>query len=78
MLGFSYSEATAKRRFTLVYRGYDLEVTRNSCDWRVRVQPRSPDLPILAVSEVYASDQDQAVIQAKERVDGNLSLLAYC
>ena len=28
MLGFSYSEATAKRRFTLVYRGYDLEVTR--------------------------------------------------
>ena len=78
MLGFSYSEATAKRRFTLVYRGYDLEVTRDSCDWRVRVQPRSPDLPILAVSEVYASDQDQAVIQAKERVDGNLSLLAYC
>ena len=78
MLWFNYSEATARGRFTLVYRGYELEVTGNSCDWRVRVQPRSPDLPILAVSEVYASDQDQAVIQAKERVDGTLSLLAYC
>jgi hypothetical protein len=78
MLWFNHSEAIARRRFTLVYRGYDLEVTRESCDWRVRVQPRSPDLPILAVSEVYASDQDQAVIQAKERVDGTLSILAYC
>ena len=28
MLWFNYSEATARRRFTLVYRGYDLEVTR--------------------------------------------------
>ena len=78
MLWFNYSEATARRRFTLIYRGYDLEVTRESFDWRVRVQPRSPDLPILAISEVYASDQDQAVTQAKERVDGTLSILAYC
>jgi hypothetical protein len=78
MLWFNYSEATARRRFTLVYRGYDLEVTGDSFDWRVRVQPRSPDLPILAVSEVYASDQDLAVMQAKERVDGTLSILAYC
>ena len=78
MLWFNYSEATARRRFMLIYRGYDLEVTRDPCDWRVRVQPRSPDLPILAVSEVYASDQDQAVLQAKERVDGALSNLAYC
>ena len=78
MLWFNYREATARGRFTLVYRGYDLEVTRDSFDWRVRVQPRSPDLPILAVSEVYASDQDQVVTQAKERVDGALSILAYC
>ena len=78
MLWFNYSGAPARRRFTLIYRGYDLEVTRESFDWRVRVQPRSPDLPILAVSEVYASDQDQAVTQAKERVDGTLSILAYC
>ena len=28
MLWFNYSEATARRRFTLIYRGYDLEVTR--------------------------------------------------
>ena len=78
MLWFNYSGAPARRRSTLIYRGYDLEVTRESFDWRVRVQPRSPDLPILAVSEVYASDQDQAVTQAKERVDGTLSILAYC
>ena len=30
MLWFNYSEATARRRFTLIYRGYDLEVTRES------------------------------------------------
>ena len=78
MLWFNYSGTPARRRSTLIYRGYDLEVTRKSFDWRVRVQPRSPDLPILAVSEVYASDQDQAVTQAKERVDGTLSILAYC
>ena len=78
MLWFNYSEAKARRRFTLVYRGYDLEVTRKSFEWKVRVHPKSADLPILAISEVYASDQDQAVTQAKERVDGTLSILAYC
>jgi len=78
MLWVNHSEATARRRFTLIYRGYDLEVTRESFEWKVRVHPRSPDLPILAISEVYASDRDQAVTQAKERVDGTLSILAYC
>ena len=76
MLWFNYSEATARRRFTLVYRGYDLEVTRDSVTGECAFNPETPDLPILAISEVYASDQDLAVIQAKERVDGNLSLLA--
>ena len=78
MLWVNHSEATARRRFTLIYRGYDLEVTRESFEWKVRVYPKSPDLPIMANSEVYASDRDQAVTQAKERVDGTLSILAYC
>jgi hypothetical protein len=78
MLWVNHSEATARRRFTLIYRGYDLEVTRESFEWKVRVPPKSPDLPILAISEVYACDRDQAVAQAKERVDGTLSILAYC
>ena len=31
-----YSDgAISRRRFTLVYRGYDLEVTRAFSDWRV-------------------------------------------
>lgn len=74
-----YSKDTVdRRRFTLVYRGYDLEVTRTSSDWRVGVHPKTAELPILGVSEVCASDQDQAVIEAKARIDGALSSLAYC
>jgi hypothetical protein len=59
----------AKRRFTLIYRGYDLEVTRAPSGWLVGVYPRSADLPILRRSDFYASDQDKAVVQAKDRVD---------
>ena len=33
--------------FTLIYRGYDLEVTRAPSGWLVGVYPRSADLPIL-------------------------------
>lgn len=54
----------------LVYRGYDLEVTRAHSGWRVGIYPRTPDLPILRRCEVFARDPDEAVMVAKGRVDG--------
>ena len=58
--------------FTLLYRGYDIEVSRAPSGWRVGVYPRTADLPILRCGEAYACDQDTAVIEAKRRVDGAL------
>ena len=58
--------------FTLLYRGYDIEVSRAPSGWRVGVYPRTADLPILRCGEAYACDQDAAVIEAKRRVDGVL------
>ena len=71
-----YSNAVARRQFTVVYRGYDLDVTRAPSGWRVGVHPKTADLPIIGRSEVYADDQDQAVVEAKGRIDGALCLLA--
>jgi hypothetical protein len=59
----------------LVYRGYDLEVRRAPSGWRVEVHPKTADLPILGRSELYAHDQDEAVVEAKDRIDGALSFL---
>ena len=78
MLGFYSKETVARHRCTLVYRGYDLKITRVLADWRVEVHPKTADLPILGVSEVYSFDRDQAVLEAKAKIDGMLSLLAYC
>jgi len=47
-----------------------------SHDWCVGVHPKTADLPIIGRSEVLADDQDQAVVGAKGRIDGALSLLA--
>ena len=58
--------------FTLLYRGYDIEVSRAPSGWRVGVYPRTADLPILRCGKAYACDQDAAVIEAKRRVDGAL------
>ena len=58
--------------FTLLYRGYDIEVCRAPSGWRVVVYPRSCDLPILRRGEVCACDQDAAVIEAKRCVDAVL------
>lgn len=71
-----YSNAVAKRQFTVVYRGYDLDLTRVPSGWCVGVHPKTADLPIIGRSEVLADDQDQAVVGAKGRIDGALSLLA--
>jgi hypothetical protein len=64
-----YSTEAIRKRFTLIYRGYDLEVTRAKSGWLVGVYPRSADLPILRRSDFYSCDHDEAVIQAKDRVD---------
>ena len=71
-----YSNSAAKPQFTVVYRGYDLDVTRAFSGWRVGVHPKTADLPILARNEVNAPHQDQAVVEAKGRIDGALSVLA--
>ena len=59
---------------TLFYRGYDLEVRRAPSGWRVGIYPRTADLPILSRCEVAALDQEEAVVMAKHRVDGVISL----
>jgi hypothetical protein len=64
-----YATEAIRNRFTLIYRGYDLEVTRAKSGWLVGVYPRHADLPILRRSDFYACDQDEAVIQAKDRID---------
>ena len=58
----------------LFYRGYDLEVRRVPSGWQVGIYPRSADLPILSRCEVAALDQEEAVVMAKHRVDGVISL----
>jgi hypothetical protein len=71
-----YSNSVGKAQFTVVYRDYDLDVARALSGWRVGVHPKRADLPILGRSEVYAHDQDQAVVEAKGRIDGALSFVA--
>jgi hypothetical protein len=61
-------------RAQLLYRGYQLDVRRAPSGWRVGIYPRTADLPILSRSEVVASDQHEALVMAKHRVDGIKSL----
>jgi hypothetical protein len=70
MLRLYAGERAPALQCNLVYRGYDLEVTRAPSGWRVGIHPRTPDLPILRRCEVFGSDQDEAVVVAKVRVDG--------
>jgi hypothetical protein len=70
MLRLYAGERASAVQCKLVYRGYDLEVTRAPSGWRVGIYPRTPDLPILARCEIVAHDQDEAVVVAKNRVDG--------
>jgi hypothetical protein len=64
-----YDTAAFSGRITLIYRGYDLELTRATAGWWVRVYPRSADLPILRRNDFFSGDEDNAVIQAKDRID---------
>ena len=52
-----------------VYRGYDLEVSRAASGWRVGIYSRAADVPILGRCEVFATDPDEAMVLAKDRVD---------
>jgi len=58
---------------TLLYRGYQLEVRRAPSGWRVGIYPRTADLPILSRCEVIALDHYEALLMAKDRVDGVMS-----
>jgi hypothetical protein len=49
-----YATEAIRNRFTLTYRGYDLEVTRAPSGWLVGVYPRTADLPILRRNDFYA------------------------
>ena len=53
----------------LVYRGYDMEITRVASGWRVGVHPRTSYLPILRRCEIIASDQNEAVLVARGWID---------
>ena len=64
-----YDTETVRSRIILIYRGYDLELTRASAGWWVRVYPRSADLPILRRNDFFSGDEDNAVIEAKDRID---------
>jgi hypothetical protein len=57
----------------LLYRGYQLEVRREPSGWRVGIYPRTADLPILSRCEVIALDHHEALLMAKDRVDGVMS-----
>ena len=71
--GCPYSDRkTGSLRYTLGYRGYDLEVSRDISVWQVGIYPTQPDLPILRRCEVYSQDPDDAVVEAKRRVDAVL------
>ena len=58
----------------LLYRGYQLEVRRAPSGWRVGIYPRTADLPILSRCEVIALCHHEALLKAKDRVDGVMSL----
>jgi hypothetical protein len=75
--GFACPDSDRKARslqYKLGYRGYDLEVARDVSVWRVRIYTRHPELPILGRCEVYSQNQDEAVVEAKRRVDAALLL----
>ena len=61
--------AELRTTYTMIYRGYAIEVSRGPTGWRAGVYPRSADLPILYRNEVQTSDQDETVIEAMDRID---------
>lgn len=74
-VGFAhpYNERRAESwHYTLGYRGYDLDVERHVSLWLVGIHPRRPELPILRCCQVQSYNQEEAVLEAKRRVDALL------
>jgi hypothetical protein len=60
--------------YTLDYRGYDLDVAREVSIWQVGIHPRHPELPIPRRCHVDSHNRDEAVLEAKRRVEALLVL----
>jgi hypothetical protein len=58
--------------YTLGYRGYDLEVARKPAFWQVGIFPMHAELPTLRRCQVSSHGPDEAVLEAKRRVDALL------
>ncbi|MFZ0396674.1 MAG: hypothetical protein WAM06_01340 [Methyloceanibacter sp.] len=74
-VGFAhpFNERSAESwHHTLGYRGYDLDVERHVSLWLVGIHPRRPELPILRRCQVQSYNQEEAVLEAKRRVDALL------
>ena len=73
--GHPYSDRRPETwHYTLGYRGYDLDVVRDVSLWQVGIHPRKPELPIIHRCEVRSHNQEEAVLEAKRRVDAILTL----
>ena len=66
------SYASAAGTYIVQYRGYVIEVSRELTGWCAGVHPRNADLPILRHNAIQACDQDEAIVEAMDRVDGLL------
>jgi hypothetical protein len=72
---FAFLSASQKGE-RLSYRGYTLEISKDQLGWRLNVQPRRPDLPILARSNfaVTCPRKNDALSAAYRRIDLLLSV----
>jgi hypothetical protein len=68
---------TPAAKLRVRYRGYNIEVCPDRSGWRGGVFPSSADLPILYRADLRADDQDEAVIEAMDRVDRVLRSLGH-
>jgi hypothetical protein len=73
--GHPYSDRRPETwHYAVGYRGYDLDVVRDVSLWQVGIHPRKPELPIIHRCEVRSHNQEEAVLEAKRRVDAILTL----
>jgi len=72
MLVFAYGRQKAEH---LVYRDYNLDISKDRLGWRLGVYPSRPDLPVLGHSKftVTCPRKDDALCAAYRRIDLLLS-----
>jgi len=58
------------------YRGYDILPHRQWSQWCVSVYPTRADVPLLSTLRTLAPRKEEAVAEAKQRIDRILSRLA--